>query len=50
MIGDRINLRSRWLALRNRLLANPRFQRWAVDFPLTRPLAQRRARANRRSE
>ncbi|NCA88767.1 MAG: methyltransferase domain-containing protein [Gammaproteobacteria bacterium] len=45
MIGDRINLRSRWLALRNRLLANPRFQRWAVDFPLTRPLAQRRARA-----
>lgn len=39
------NLRSRWLALRNQLLANPRFQRWAVDFPLTRPLARRRARA-----
>ena len=39
------NLRSRWLALRNQLLANPRFQRWAVDFPFTRPLARRRARA-----
>jgi demethylspheroidene O-methyltransferase len=37
--------RERWLDLRNRLLASPAFQRWAVDFPLTRPIAQRRARA-----
>ncbi len=37
--------RERWLDLRNRLLASPAFQRWAVDFPLTRPVAQRRARA-----
>ena len=28
---------------RNRLLANPRFQQWAADFPLTRPVARRRA-------
>jgi demethylspheroidene O-methyltransferase len=32
------------LAWRNRRLADPRFQRWAADFPLTRPVAQRRAR------
>lgn len=30
---------------RDRLLASPRFQRWAASFPLTRPIAQRRARA-----
>jgi demethylspheroidene O-methyltransferase len=35
----------RWFALRNRLLASPRFQRWAAAFPLTRPIAQRRAKA-----
>lgn len=35
----------RVLDLRNRLLASPRFQRWAVAFPLTRPIANRRARA-----
>jgi demethylspheroidene O-methyltransferase len=35
----------RWLALRDRLLASPRFQRWAAAFPLTRPIARRRARA-----
>jgi len=35
----------RWLGLRDRLLANPRFQRWAAGFPLTRPIARRRARA-----
>ena len=44
MMSNAYHLRAKWLALRNRLLANPRFQRWAVDFPLTRPLAQRRAR------
>jgi demethylspheroidene O-methyltransferase len=26
-----------------RLVASPAFQRWAADFPLTRPIAQRRA-------
>ncbi len=31
------------LAWRNRLLANPRFQQWAADFPLTRPVARRRS-------
>jgi demethylspheroidene O-methyltransferase len=37
-------LRERWLDRRNRLLASPRFQRWAAGFPLTRPIARRRAR------
>jgi demethylspheroidene O-methyltransferase len=31
------------LAWRNRLLSNPRFQRWAADFPLTRSVARGRA-------
>ena len=35
----------RWLSWRNRLLSSPRFQRWAADFPLTRPVARRNARA-----
>ncbi|CRI65619.1 Demethylspheroidene O-methyltransferase [Thiocapsa sp. KS1] len=33
-----------WLGVRNRLLASPGFQRWASIFPLTRPIAQKRAR------
>jgi demethylspheroidene O-methyltransferase len=37
--------RGRWVAWRNRVLASPRFQRFAVRFPLTRPVARRRARA-----
>ena len=37
--------RGRWIAWRNRLLASQRFQRFAVRFPLMRPIAQRRARA-----
>lgn len=36
--------RERWLGLRNRLLADPGFQRWASAFPLTRPIARRKAR------
>jgi demethylspheroidene O-methyltransferase len=32
-------------ALKDRLLASPGFRRWAQSFPLTRPLARRRARA-----
>jgi demethylspheroidene O-methyltransferase len=35
----------RWFAWRDRLLASARFQRWAAAFPLTRPVARRRARA-----
>jgi demethylspheroidene O-methyltransferase len=35
----------RWFALRNRLLSSPAFQRWAVRFPLTRPIANNRAAA-----
>ena len=35
----------RWCALRDRLLASPAFQRTAAAFPLTRPIARRRARA-----
>ena len=34
-----------WLTVRDRLLASPRFQRWAVAFPPTRWIAKRRARA-----
>ncbi len=32
-------------AARNRLLASPRFQKWAEAFPLTRPIARRQSRA-----
>jgi demethylspheroidene O-methyltransferase len=35
----------RYLAIRDRWLSSPRFQRWAATFPLTRPTARRRARA-----
>jgi demethylspheroidene O-methyltransferase len=35
----------RYLAIRDRWLSNPRFQRWAAAFPLTRPTARRHARA-----
>ncbi len=38
-------LRHSWIAVRNNLLADADFQRWAADFPLTRSIAQRRARA-----
>ena len=44
-----IHVRARWLdralALRDWLVANPRFRRGAAAFPLTRPIARRRARA-----
>jgi demethylspheroidene O-methyltransferase len=32
-------------AVRDRLLSSPGFRRWATAFPLTRPIARRRARA-----
>lgn len=38
-LGDFV---TRW---RDRLLASQRFQRWAAGFPLTKPIAQRRAQA-----
>ena len=33
----------RWFAWRDGLVGSPRFRRWAAAFPLTRPIAQRRA-------
>lgn len=39
------SLRERVLALRDRLTASPGFRAWAARFPLTRPIARRRARA-----
>ncbi len=38
------SLAARWQDLRNRLLADGRFQRWAARFPLTRRIAHRKAR------
>jgi demethylspheroidene O-methyltransferase len=35
----------RWFTWRNRLLANPLFQRRAAGFPLTRPVARKRAQS-----
>ncbi len=35
----------RWIMWRNARLGSPAFQRWAAKFPLTRPIARRRARA-----
>ncbi len=37
--------RGAWIAWRNRILLNPRFQRFAPRFALTRPVARARARA-----
>jgi len=34
-----------WRRLRDRLLTSPRFRRWALAFPLTRPVARRRVAA-----
>lgn len=43
--APRASLRDRVMAARDRLLASPRFHRWAARFPLTRPVARRQARA-----
>ena len=43
--GRAAALRERWRALRNHLVASPRFQRWAAGFPLTRGIARRNTRA-----
>ncbi|TVP57842.1 MAG: methyltransferase domain-containing protein [Gemmatimonadales bacterium] len=39
-----LGLWERLLEARDRILASPRFQRWAASFPLTRPIALRRSR------
>ena len=39
------SLRDRFLAIRDRLVASDAFRRWAAAFPLTRPIARRRATA-----
>src|SRR3954451_20445690 len=39
------SLYDRWLTVRDRLLASAVFRRWATAFPLTRPIARRRAAA-----
>lgn len=39
------SLADRWCRFRDRVLSNPRFQRWAAEFPLTRRIARRRASA-----
>ncbi|OQW73591.1 MAG: methyltransferase [Proteobacteria bacterium ST_bin13] len=36
--------RERWVAARNRVLADPGFQRFAARFPLTRPIVRSKAR------
>lgn len=41
----RLSLRDRVLAWRDAIMRRPAFQRWAATFPLTRPIAHRRARA-----
>lgn len=38
------SLKERWVRLRNRLLSDEAVTRWAAAFPLTRPIARRRAR------
>ncbi len=40
-----VSLRDRFIDWRNRLVANPRFQRWSARFPLTRGIARRKAGA-----
>jgi len=38
-------LADRWHRFRVRMVADPRFQKWAASFPLTRWVARRRARS-----
>ena len=38
-----VSWRTRWIGWRNARLADSGFQRWAARFPLTRPIARRRA-------
>jgi len=41
----RASLADRLAGLRNRLVASPRFQRFAASFPLTKPIARRQSQA-----
>lgn len=41
----RVSLADRLAGWRNRLVASPRFQRFAASFPLTKPVAQRQSQA-----
>ena len=41
--GTKPSWRDRWYAWRDRTIASPAFHRWAAGFPLTRPVARRRA-------
>ena len=43
--APRLSLQDRLLGLRDRMLAESGFQRFAGTFPLTRPIARRRASA-----
>ncbi|OYY91454.1 MAG: methyltransferase [Sphingomonas sp. 28-66-16] len=43
-IKDNRNWRERWIGWRNKILADPGFQRFAVRFPPTRGIVRRRAR------
>lgn len=42
--GSRVTVAERWLSLRNRLLANPRFQKFASTVPGIRAIARSKAR------
>lgn len=44
-VAPGLSLLDRLLAVRDRLLASNAFRRWAAAFPLTRPIARRRATA-----
>ena len=44
MASWRETLREKGIEARTRLIANPRFQRWAAQSPLTRRIAKKRAR------
>ena len=45
MGNERLSWLDRWRLYRDRLITSSRVQRWALANPLTRPVAQRRARA-----
>jgi hypothetical protein len=47
-IKDNRPWRERWVMARNRVLADPGFQRFAARFVLTRPIVRSKAAARRR--
>ena len=42
--AGRVSLADRFCDMRNRLIAQPWFQKWSAEFPLTRGIARRKAR------